>query len=207
MDINEKKEQNEQQALKKEANLTENTFGNRILNVIKTNKLSLFLVICLIVVFTWLTLQNSSQQKQFKQEKATLVKTHEIQMDSLRIAQITFATEVFSWSVRSELLRNNKENLNQLVTVFVQQSGADLVQIINATDNIVLLSSDKKFEGTPVADTTLASLSSTKVLREANTVTIMSPIMGFNDKLGVLLVNFRTITTNTDETKTQIKEN
>jgi len=165
-----------------------------VVHFIKNNLLTLFLVLGLVVVFIWLTVQNRSQRKQFEQEKSALVTAHENQMDSLRIEQITFATEVFSWSVRSELLRNNTENLNQLLTVFVQQSGADLVQVINATDKVVLLSSDKKFEGTPVADTTLNGLSSTRVLREAKTVTIMSPIMGFNDKLGVLLVTLQTAT-------------
>ena len=190
MDINENKAQNE----KRLNNETEMTSGERVVLFVKNNLLTLFLVVGLIVVFSWLTLQNRSQRKQFEQEKSALVTAHENQMDSLRIEQITFATEVFSWSVRSELLRNNTENLNQLLTVFVQQSGADLVQVINTTDKVVLLSSDKKFEGTPVADTTLNGLSSTRVLREAKTVTIMSPIMGFNDKLGVLLVTLQTAT-------------
>ena len=195
MDINENKANNEQSITNKAvSNVTEMTTGERVVHFIKNNLLTLFLVLGLVVVFIWLTVQNRSQRKQFEQEKSALVTAHENQMDSLRIEQITFATEVFSWSVRSELLRNNTENLNQLLTVFVQQSGADLVQVINATDKVVLLSSDKKFEGTPVADTTLNGLSSTRVLREAKTVTIMSPIMGFNDKLGVLLVTLQTAT-------------
>ncbi len=195
MDINENKANNEQSITNKAvSNVTEMTTGERVVHFIKNNLLTLFLVLGLVVVFIWLTVQNRSQRKQFEQEKSALVTAHENQMDSLRIEQITFATEVFSWSVRSELLRNNTENLNQLLTVFVQQSGADLVQVINATDKVVLLSSDKKFEGTPVADTTLNGLSSTRVLREVKTVTIMSPIMGFNDKLGVLLVTLQTAT-------------
>ncbi|RAR47656.1 hypothetical protein [Flavobacterium lacus] len=192
MDLNKKNEQQERPLQPNDAEPVKETAGNQVVNLMKNNKLSLFLVVCSAVVFIGLTLQNSSERKQFEQEKSALVTAHARQIDSLRIEQITFATEVFSWSVRSELLRNNTENLNQLLTVFVQQSGANLVQVITTTDKVILLSSDKKFEGTSVEDTTLLGLSKTTVQREANTVTIMSPIMGFNDKLGVLLVTLET---------------
>jgi cell division protein FtsL len=192
MDLNKKNEQQERPLQPNDAEPVKETAGNQVVNLMKNNKLSLFLVVCLAVVFIGLTLQNSSERKQFEQEKSALVTAYARQIDSLRIEQITFATEVFSWSVRSELLRNNTENLNQLLTVFVQQSGANLVQVITTADKVILLSSDKKFEGTSVEDTTLLGLSKTTVQREANTVTIMSPIMGFNDKLGVLLVTLET---------------
>ncbi|MFN3639468.1 MAG: hypothetical protein ACK4UK_00985, partial [Flavobacterium sp.] len=98
------------------------------------------------------------------------------------------ATEVFSWSVRSELLRDNTENLNQLLTVFVQQSGADLVQIVHPTTNLVVISSDKKFEGSESTETELSSLTHTQVLSQENSVKIMTPVMGFNDTIGILIV-------------------
>ena len=117
-----------------------------------------------------------------------MITQYESKIDSLQIKHLEFATEVFSWSVRSELLRENTENLNQLLTVFVQQSGADLVQLVNPKDNIVLLSSDKKFEGTSLETSAFSNLTSTTVYTEANSVKIVSPVMGFNDKIGVLLV-------------------
>jgi hypothetical protein len=69
----------------------------------------------------------------------------------MRVKHLEFATEVFSWSVRSELLRENTENLNQLLTVFFKESGVDLVQLINPEDKMVVLSSDNKFEGVSYA--------------------------------------------------------
>jgi Ca2+/Na+ antiporter len=204
MNLQENKEHNEPQD---NLNLSEKSFGKRMSNTLLNNKLSLILIVCLVVVFIWLTVQNRSQRKQFEQEKTELVAAHKQQLDSLRISQITFATEVFSWSVRSELLRNNTENLNQLLTMFVQQSGANLVQIINVQDNIILLSSDKKFEGIANENKNLINLSSTQVQREANTITIMSPIMGFNDKLGVLLVALQINSAENKEITTHLKEN
>ncbi|UUW10993.1 hypothetical protein NLG42_09345 [Flavobacterium plurextorum] len=106
-----------------------------------------------------------------------MITQYESKIDSLQIKHLEFATEVFSWSVRSELLRNNTENLNQLLSIFVRQSGADLVQLVNPKDNIVLLSSDKKFEGTTLETTGFSNLTNTKVYTKEILVKIVSPVM------------------------------
>lgn len=88
-------------------------------------------------------MQNNA--KQFENEKIQLITKYETERDSLQIKHLELASTVFTWSVRSELLRNNTENLNQLLTVFVKESELDLVQLINPMNKMVLLSSDKKF--------------------------------------------------------------
>ncbi len=72
---------------------------------------------------------------------------------------------------------NNTENINQLLNIFVRQSGADLVQLVNPKDNIVLLSSDKKFEGTTLETTAFSNLTNTKVYTKEILVKIVSPVM------------------------------
>ena len=167
---------------------TKNTFKEKIVGFFKNNKVATVLTVLLLVVFIWFSIKIRINEKNFNNEKTQLITQYESKIDSLQIKHLEFATEVFSWSVRSELLRENTENLNQLLTVFVQQSGADLVQLVNPKDNIVLLSSDKKFEGTSLETTAFSNLTSTKVYAEENLVKIVSPVMGFNDKIGVLLV-------------------
>jgi len=161
---------------------------DRFITIIKTHKLSVFLFLCLVVVFSWLTIKNSSQERQFQREKSELITMYTYRVDSLKVEHLKFATEVFSWSVRSELLRDNTENLNQLLTIFVQQSGADLVQIVHPTNNLVLLSSDKKFEGSESTASGLANLTQTRITNQEHTIQIVTPVMGFNDTIGVLLV-------------------
>ncbi|MFN3757393.1 MAG: hypothetical protein ACK4RM_10585 [Flavobacterium sp.] len=161
---------------------------DRFINFIMKHKLSVFLFLCLVVVFSWLTIKNSSQQKQFQRDKSELITLYKYRVDSLKVEHLKFATEVFSWSVRSELMRDNTENLNQLLTVFVQQSGADLVQIVHPTSNLVLISSDKKFEGSESTESDLANLTQTRITNQEQTIKIVTPVMGFNDKIGVLLV-------------------
>jgi len=170
---------------------TKNTFKDKIVAFFKNNKAATVLTVLLLVVFIWFSIKIRINEKNFNNEKTQLITQYESKIDSLQIKHLEFATEVFSWSVRSELLRNNTENLNQLLSVFVRQSGADLVQLVNPKDNIVLLSSDKKFEGTSLETTAFSNLTSTTVYTEANSVKIVSPVMGFNDKIGVLIVELK----------------
>jgi len=163
-------------------------FKAKLVAFLKNNKAATVLSVLLLVVLIWFSIKIRINEKNFNNEKTQLITQYENQIDSLQIKHLEFATEVFSWSVRSELLRNNTENLNQLLSVFVRRSGADLVQLVNPKDNIVLLSSDKKFEGTFLETTAFSNLTSTKVYTKKNSVKIVSPVMGFNDIIGVLIV-------------------
>lgn len=130
-------------------------------------------------------------EKKFTDEKSQLINQYEGTIASLQIRHLEFATKVFSWSVRSELLRDNTENLNQLLTVFVKESGADLVQIVNSEDKMVLLSSDKKFEGNLYPGNLDLHIENPVVQKDDGLVKVITPVMGFNKKIGILIVELK----------------
>jgi len=164
------------------------SFGNRTLNFLKAHLLSVVLSLLIIVGYAWFSVEKTAQKKQFIQEKSALILEQANTIDSLKMNHLKFATEVFSWSVRSELIRENTENLSQLLTFFVKDSGADLVQLIDPKNQKILLSSDKKFEGNQSSENNLVEINNTIMIRNQNSFKILSPIMGFNDKIGVLKV-------------------
>lgn len=165
--------------------------SSKFATFVKNNKAASFLGILLVVVFVWLMVKIYINDRNYNNEKAQLISQYENQIDSMQVSHLRFATEVFSWSVRSELLRENTENLNQLLTVFVKGSGANLIQLVNPADNIVLLSTDKKFEGIPYAMGLNIETNETNVVNADNTVSIVTPVMGFNNKIGVLIVELK----------------
>jgi len=162
--------------------------NNRFLQFLKNNKAATFLFILLLIVIIWFFVKLRMNENKFTFEKDRIINKYENTIDSLKIKHLEFTTEVFSWSVRSELFRNNIENLNQLLTVFVRKSGADLVQIINPEDNIVLLSSDKKYEGIKYSGLLDFEINSTLIIEEIGGVKIITPVMGFNTMIGILIV-------------------
>ena len=167
---------------------TKNTFKEKIVGFFKNNKVATVLTVLLLVVFIWFSIKIRINEKNFNNEKTQLITQYESKIDSLQIKHLEFATEVFSWSVRSELLRENTENLNQLLTVFIKESGADLVQIVNSEDKIVMLSSDKKYEGVIYSGHLNFEIKKTVVIEEGGIVKIITPVMGFNNMIGILIV-------------------
>lgn len=172
-------------------NERQNKFRDKLIAFLKNNKAASILGLLLLIVFIWFSVKLRINERNFNNERTQLITQYESTIDSLQIKHLKFATEVFSWSVRSELLRSNTENLNQLLSVFVRESGADLVQIIDYKDNIVLLSSDKKFEGIKYSGLFNFEIKDTVVKEDGGLMTIISPIMGFNNVIGILIVEIR----------------
>lgn len=156
--------------------------------IMKSNKAVAVLILLLLVVIVWSMIQVRINESRFNKEKAQLIEHNDRVIDSLKNEHLAFATEVFSWSVRSELLRDNTENLNQLLTAFVKESGADLVQVINAADNTILLSSDKKFENTTYLGPFPEDITETVRVNDQDAVRLFTPVMGFSSTIGILHV-------------------
>jgi len=192
-EINKQDKQPDKKVVKK------NDSSSMFLLFIKKHIVSLLLVLALIVILIWFSAKNSTNNRKFekektslitqsKNEKSALIANYESEKDSLRVVNLEAAAKIFSWSVRSEMLRNNTENLNQLVNAFVKESGADLVQLIDPETNKISLSSNKKFEGSEYARKIDFALKEPHTLKEDGGIKIITPIMGLNAALGILIV-------------------
>lgn len=173
--------------------------NNKFLDFLKKNIVAVILATILIIVLIWYSVKISAIEKQYeeertemvaksKNERSALITKHKSDKDSLQIKNLESSSKIFSWAVRSELMRNNTENLNQLLNAFVQESGADLVQLIDPETNIISLSSDKKFEGKEYPQGIDYALTEPQTLMEEGGTKIITPVMGLNSALGILIV-------------------
>ncbi len=163
----------------------------KVPNFLRKNIAAVVLAIILILAFIWFNAKIDKNKNQFENEKNQIITQYETERDSLQIKNLVFVSSVFSWSIRSEMLRNNMENLNQLLTVFVQESSASLVQIINPETRMVILSSDKKYEGTKYTRKVNFEINQPVVLKDDQMISIVTPIMGFSNRIGVLIVEVK----------------
>lgn len=163
----------------------------KVSNFLKKNIPAVVLTILLILVFIWFSAKIASNKNHFENEKMQLITQYEAERDSLKIKSLEFASTVFSWSIRSEMLRNNMENLNQLLTVFVQESDASLVQIVDPETRMVILSSDKKYEGIEYDKEINFEINEPVVIKDNQKISITTPIMGFSNRIGVLIVEVK----------------
>lgn len=189
---------NPKEKTNKEAVKNDNS-NNKFLDFLKKNIVAVLLAVILIIVLIWYSVKINSIEEQYEEERTELIATsenersalitkYESEKDSLEIRNLESSSKIFSWAVRSELMRNNTENLNQLVNAFVKESGADLVQLVDPETNRITLSSDKKFEGMEYPQKIDYALTEQKTLMEEDGTKIITPVMGLNSALGILIV-------------------
>ena len=161
-------------------------FGAYILK----HKMVFTLLLIIVILSLWAFIKISSVENQYKKEIHKMKSDYENKMDSLTAKQIMLTSKVFSWAIRSELTRENKEQVNQFFLSFIKEPGVSKVEFVNASDSKVALSTNKKDEGTTFTDQ--VAIMTTKAInyRNDSVLTIVSPVMGLNNKLGVLVIEY-----------------
>ncbi len=124
-------------------------------------------------------------ETKFEADKKSYQEEFQEKLDILTVDNASALSMIFSWSVRSELLRGNKEQVGLLLNQFVKTENVKSVLFINK-ENIIELSTDKKREGNTYKE--VAKLANAKGEIENNMVII--PIYGINETLGYVEVNF-----------------
>ena len=118
---------------------------------------------------------------------------------------LRLAARPLGWAVRTEMLRSNLSQVDDYIRQFVREPGVRSL-ILVGKDGRVLLASDRKLETQGAAQ--LVS----KAIREAIDVVVEEsgdstrigvPIMGFDDRLGVLVVDYAPQTQQDSQTGTK----
>jgi len=165
---------------------TKSNFGELVLR----HKMITFLIAVLVIVSLWAFIKISLLENKFKKDTLKLKSDYENKIDSLTTKQLMLSSKVFSWAIRSELTRENKEQVNQFFLNFIKEPGVSKVEFVNALDGRVTLSTDKKDEGSVFPNQ--VALATTEIInyRNDSVLNIVSPVMGLNNKIGVLVIEY-----------------
>nr|WP_294897667.1 hypothetical protein [uncultured Pedobacter sp.] len=119
------------------------------------------------------------------------------QADSALVNQnkvmLTMSAKPLVWAIRSEMLRNNLDEIDVFNTDLVKEKNVMEVTLLNAVGKIIN-STDKKLEGTMAQDTYMNYLKTDSVKVFAlsdSTARLVAPVMGYQSKLGVVILNYR----------------
>lgn len=157
---------------------------NKVVKYILNHKALFSLLFALIVVFIWA----QCQIKKLEKENQALTVTHLAAMDSLQKADYLLVSKVFSWAVRSDMMRNNFDQANQYIGNITQESNVVKAYAIDTDKSIIILSSNKEDVGLPVSDITLLQPTETTVQIVNNVTRFISPITGLNRKIGISVI-------------------
>lgn len=165
---------------------------NKFLKFIFRHKIIVILLLVLIGVFIWGTLKIGRMERDFVMQKDQIVHDYELRMDSLNLTKMELVSSVFSWAIRSEMTRENMEQVNQFFLNFIKVPNVEKVQLISYNNSSVLISTDKKDEGQVVTDNTILQSDTIRSYKTDSTHSkIITPIMGLNNRIATLVIEIK----------------
>lgn len=115
-------------------------------------------------------------------------------LDSIMISDLELTTKSLTWAVRSELVRENYEQVGLYFNQFIKAERVDEINLIRP-DGTIWLSSNKKSEGNeftgPQSSLNIHSERMVVDTSSSDIVEITAPIMSLDSKLGSLAVKYR----------------
>ena len=154
------------------------------------HKLVFSLLIVIVVISLWSFIKISLIENQFKKDTLKLRSDYENKLDSITTKNLMLTSKVFSWAIRSELTRENKEQVNQFFLSIIKERGVSKVEFVRAPDGKITLSTNKKDEGSIYTNQVALMSNETINFKTDSVLNVVTPVMGLNNKLGVLVIEY-----------------
>lgn len=148
-------------------------------------------LVLLAALWAWKAIEVRSVRNAAEEENERVRQTAVSMITEERAVQLKLLAKPFVWAIRSEMLRGNMEGVNLYLQDMVKEKNFQRIQVAD-TRGMVVASTDKKTEGKPLADRGgMLTADSTVVRNTGDSAWIISsPIMGFNNRLGTLVIDY-----------------
>jgi hypothetical protein len=172
-----------------------NTTSLSAANNNKRNILILVIValVLLAIVWLWKTLEISHVKKQAETEKQTIKTQAQSNIMQAHEAHLMLLTKPMVWALRTEMMQGNLGQVNLYLSDMVKEKNIQRIVIADPKGRIIA-STNKKDEGQPFANIgpglNINANATTVVHAGDSVLTATSPIMGFNNRLGTLLIKY-----------------
>lgn len=155
--------------------------------------LVVFLVL-LSAVWIWKTIEINNLKKTAESEKIELQQQASKQLVSTHEEHLKLLAKPFVWAVRSEMMRDNMSQVNLYMSEMVKEKNFELIALVNEKGTIIS-STNKKNEGKAFStignNAGLTSDNTNLQTQQDSMVSMTSPVMGFNNRLGTLFIKYR----------------
>ncbi|TVQ94357.1 MAG: hypothetical protein EA393_00985 [Bacteroidetes bacterium] len=181
---------------KKEQKNAENNMGsvdekkNSFLLFIKKNPVlvTAFIgILAVLIVYLWKDLQGQRQKKE-------IIEVATLQLEEKNQEMMMLIARPMVWSIRSEMLRGNLEQVDMFTTDMVRMRNFQFIYLIEPDGN-TLISTDKRMEGQQFEERfrqEILKVESTVVFPEEENLLVMAaPVMGYDRRLATLVVAYR----------------
>ncbi len=151
------------------------------------------MIIIPLIVYLWKQSEIKNLKKKYETDITAITVKANSTIEENNKKNMENLTRVFSWAVRSEMLRSNLEQVDNYMTDLVKKADLKNISAVK-TDGIVVLSTDKKFEGSvypgPVANELTQINNVVTRTGENGDVISICPIMGLDNRMGTIIITY-----------------
>lgn len=164
---------------------------SKFVSFLMNHKLVILLLLVLVGVFLWAKFKMYSMENRFEKQTAEMKISYDNKIDVSTAKQLELTSKVFAWAIRSELTRDNKEQANQFFLTFIKEPGVIEAEYVDAATARVSLYTDKKDESVVFTNQDALLTDKTRHFTNDSVLTVMTPVMGLNEKIGVLVIKYK----------------
>lgn len=152
--------------------------------------------IIVIALFAALWIWKAVEIKNLKEEHATREASLQQQAaELLRKADrryLSLLAKPYVWAIRTEMMKGNLEAVNLYAIEMIKEKNFQTITVADEK-GMVVSSTNKKLEGKLYAEANAALLNSDSTVVnqvDSNSLTVISPVMGFDKRIGTLIFNY-----------------
>lgn len=153
------------------------------------------LIIALVLIgaiWVWKSITISNLKEKSATEQLVLKKQASDQIMKTHSEHLKLLAKPFVWALRTEMLQGNFNQVNLYMNDMVKERNIQMIIIANAK-GVVIASTNKKDEGqlfATIAKDGPENADLVTIVTDGNLLTMTSPIMGFSNRLGTLLIRY-----------------
>ncbi|MFD0793443.1 hypothetical protein ACFQZX_07420 [Mucilaginibacter litoreus] len=143
-------------------------------------------------LWVWKSIEIKNLKEKAATENQALKKAADEKIMQVHNDHLKLLAKPFVWALRTEMLQGNLNQVNLYMSDLVKERNIQRIVIAN-TKGTIVASTNKKDEGQPfstVGKAVATATDETSVESEGHVLTMTSPIMGFNNRLGTLLIRY-----------------
>ena len=153
----------------------------------KRNVGATIVMIIMLIAIIYLGINLMVKQKQHKEEITDINAKNAALVDSLKKDNFTWLTKVFTWTVRSEMLRENLEQVKLYSQEFIKYQYVDNIKVVDPSGRVIF-STDMKDQN---VITEWSNIQKLAVMQQNNKTIIASPILGNDMILGAVVIEYK----------------
>lgn len=164
--------------------------GNRKIILV----IAILSIVMLATIWIWKNIQINDINREAERKNELLREETSSIINKSHKTYLKLFVKPYAWAIRSELLTGNIKQVNLYSNEMVKEEDV-LGVIVSNGSGVIISSTNKKNEGNSISGIAPSNYEkSDSIIVETindSTLLVVSPIMGFNNRLGTLMITYR----------------